>query len=444
MRPGPLWRRHVGLGALVIAEIAWLAAQSHLQGLARWIPVIVVLVGHVHLVAVERRDPILAPGYVAWATVVVAVGAVVITPFGSRDLFQYAMYGRMAAVHHLSPYSHAPAAVPHDRFLAQLAPPWRGTRSVYGPAFTALSAVGARGFGSSPLLARLYFQAIAGTSLAAATWLLRRRGAPSSVLILVGLSPVLVATVNGGHNDVLVGFLALLGVDHFTRAKPGSGALMLAIACSVKLSALPVVAAVVVALMVARRWRVLARTSMIFIAVVAGGYAIAGGRAALEPLGSLGSMTSRVSAWRVLELLHGRSGAIGASLGGAAAGLVALGALVIIGRFLRRGPPFETGAVAGLAVALGVLACFGSPYVLPWYPAAFLPLSAYCIASMPQRALTVGSAAILLAYVQPPGQRAAELMLAPGMALLASLVVGLALVAAVFGSIPRRGLAGDR
>ena len=407
--------RRALLVTLVVCEIGWIATQARLVGGFRWLPVLVLLGLHLRLVSEERRQPLLSGGTVILATVVVAVGAVATAPFGSRDLFQYAMYGRMVTAHGVSPYTTVPAAIHGDRLLAQLAPAWQHTLSVYGPAFTAVSALGARAYGDSPLLARLYFQGFAAVALVAGVIYGHRRGMTSASLVLLGLSPVLVAVVNGGHNDLLVGVLVLVGVDLGVRSRPGWGGVVLGLACSVKLLALPAVAAVVVAWALARRWRAVEVTLASAGAVVGASYAAAGGVEALRPLGMLGGNVSRASAWSAVGLLHGPA------LSRASALFVIGAGAVVLARAWRSGSSTDP---AVLTVALGTLACFGAPYLLPWYPAAFLPLSARCLGSVPQRALALGSAALLVAYVQPPGLPAGALVLGPTVATVAGLVVG--------------------
>src|SRR5439155_743319 len=56
----------------------------------------------------------------------------------SRDVYSYAAYGRISALHGGNPYVTAPSALPGDPFTPVISPAWRNTRSVYGPAFSLL------------------------------------------------------------------------------------------------------------------------------------------------------------------------------------------------------------------------------------------------------------------------------------------------------------------
>src|SRR6266511_4315166 len=141
----------------------------------------------------------------------------------SRDVYSYAAYGRMYALHHANPYVRMPSAFPSDPFVAMSSPAWIGTRAVYGPAFVLAGAGVARAWAGSPGVTITAFKVLAGTGAALATVLaawaaarsIRHRGAPAppersrgSVALAaaaVGLNPVIVVhTVGGGHNDAMI------------------------------------------------------------------------------------------------------------------------------------------------------------------------------------------------------------------------------------------------
>ena len=72
---------------------------------------------------------------IACSTVVIAL-ATVGPPLFSHDLYSYALYGRMWALHHLNPYVQAPSVATNDPFRPVAS---NGLRSVYGPLFTVIS-----------------------------------------------------------------------------------------------------------------------------------------------------------------------------------------------------------------------------------------------------------------------------------------------------------------
>ena len=122
----------------------------------------------------------------------------------SRDLWAYAMYGRMVSVHHMSPYTHVPADFPHDPFLHLVDPRWRHTGSVYGPLFVAYAALVSKVAGSSLLITRFAFKGIAGLSVLASVLILVRRRVDPTAVACLGLNPlVMLYSVGGGHTERL-------------------------------------------------------------------------------------------------------------------------------------------------------------------------------------------------------------------------------------------------
>ncbi len=392
------------LATLVVVEAVWILDQDPLRGPLWWLPVVTVMAFHAALVAAERRRPTLSTRSVVAATVVVACAAVVASPYGSHDLYQYAMYGRMVVDHHANPYLTAPSAFPGDPLFGHLVGAWRHGPSVYGPGFTALSSVGALGYGGSVLLARLFFQLLAAGALVGSVAYLGRLRAGSAALVFLGLSPVLLATVNGGHNDLLAGALVLVGVDQARRDRIAWSTVALAAACLVKLSAGPAVAAVVLMLVVRRRWRAAGGLVAGVSALLAAGYATVGGLPALRPLGTIGHRASRASLWGSLRggrlPLHGLHTDL-PDLATLSMGILVLAVLAVVVQVWRaRSRPVDA---ASMAVTLGSIAIFGSLYVLPWYPAVVLPVAALALGPAARRALHLGASALLLAYVAPPG-----------------------------------------
>ncbi len=116
-------------------------------------------------------------GRAVWAGVAATlVVAVILAPYGSKDMWTYAAYGRAVATYHQSPYLHVPAEHPDDRITKEMAPEWRHTRAAYGPVFVAIVTTGMAVAGDSPALARAYFQGLAALALLAALVLLARAG----------------------------------------------------------------------------------------------------------------------------------------------------------------------------------------------------------------------------------------------------------------------------
>ena len=381
-----------------------------------------------------------------WAVVgasLIALGFAVAAPvLLSRDVYSYAAYGRILAVHDSNPYVHPPSAFPGDPFVRAASPEWIDTPSVYGPGFTLLSAGISRAWSGSPAATILAFKLVAGLSVAGAALFAamasravrHERGAGATAALAttaVGLNPVLVLhTVGGGHNDALIalllgaGFVLALGPAgstwdhrpddlHFPQAMDGR-----ALSVTAVLTLAVLVKAVVVPVMVlwwwqtARgtppsiRWRsvgihvLLAAvlTVVLFIPVQAGWSSV---RALL-------SVTSR-QGWasgpglvarggRALGRAIGGSG-VGSALEGLAAAAFVVLFLALFWRLLTRAGPKPVADGWGGTILLLALA---APYLLPWYAAWFVPF----LGLMADRGLALAGLAVggLLALSGVPAE----------------------------------------
>jgi hypothetical protein len=307
--------------------------------------------------------------------------AVVEPPAESHDLWSYAMSGRILEHYGDSPYTHAPAAYPHDPLLAQVASGWRHTRSVYGPAFTAISAGITSVTGTDLLATRLGFQLLAALCVLALLLILYRTTRDPVVVALVGCNPVvMIEVVNIGRNDALVALALLVGVLLALRRRFVAAAVLLALGALVKIV---VIAALgVVLLWVWRRYgaRIAAGAAAAGAFVVAIPYALAGGTRALKPVEDASNRMSRASVWQLtrhqgFEHLLGlreaqRVGAVVGSVGPAA-----LLAVVGLGAFL-----------------------FAGSYVLASYAMWVIPIAAWRHRAGVSRAVLVWSALLTIAY----------------------------------------------
>src|SRR5947209_19781677 len=180
-------RDRVGRVALVVL-IATTVVAMPLGAVARapvQLPLLAVALGAFAVVLYrERRRSFLSRKLVIGVSGALMLAAVLTPPTSSKDIWAHVMYGRIVSVHHASPYVHVPAEYPSDPTLARTAPAWRHTPSVYGPAFTAVSAGGTALAGDSPLAQRLFFQILSGLAVMLALALLARRGATPGALVL--------------------------------------------------------------------------------------------------------------------------------------------------------------------------------------------------------------------------------------------------------------------
>lgn len=411
-------RGRIGRWALLVAVVGadawWLALGPRPDTSTRWVPLGAALGLHTVLVVAEWRRPALDRRAVIGATVAAVAVAVALTPRGSDDVWLYAMYGRMVETHHANPFLVAPGAFPGDPMLANVEVAWRDTRATYGPAFVALSAAGAAGFGTSALAARLFFQVVAGSALVGSVALLASRRVSTAALVFVGLAPALLAVVNGAHNDLLAGAVLVGAVVLVQDRRPLVAGVVAGLAVALKAVVAPAVLAVVVALALRRRWPDAVRFGVAAAVVVGAAYLAAGGAEALEPLATQAEVGSRSSVWTSLRFLAVERDGPGADwLGGPeGARRAALVAAVVAfaGFALRNRRTAEPAAFAAAALAATLLA---ATYVLPWYSAAVLPVAALAGRRLLAAVVSAQAAVLLVAYVQPPGTLIADGALTP-------------------------------
>jgi hypothetical protein len=328
--------------------------------------------------------------------------AVALPPIQSRDVWSYTMYGRMVSHYHDSPFTHVPADYPADPLAVRVAPVWAHTPSVYGPIWVAMSVPGTSLAGSSPLLNRLYFEALAALSVALAMWIIDRSTNHSPLaLALVGVNPFIVlSVVNGAHNDATVGLCVLGAVLLALKNRWAACSALLALAVGIKVAAALCIIGVVVWAWRWRGWRTALRVLAWSGGLVLLIYAVGGGMDAVRPLQKASSQISGGSIWNWARLVafavFGHSASVGRRISSVATlATVTLAALLVI----RHRSKTHPAVVVGLAVlAYGLVAA----YTLPWYLAwGLLPL-ALCYRSRTTVAMLVLAAVLNIANVPDP------------------------------------------
>lgn len=366
----------VALGFSCGATGLWLVALPLRGSVAIWS--LVAVVGcHLTFVTAQYRWPVVSGRPLLVATGLLVLVAVAVPPAVSKDVWSYAMYGRIAGVHHVSAYTHPPAAFPGDPMLARVNPRFVDTPLVYGPGFSGLAGLGARWYQGSQLLARLYFQALAGGALLGSVAVLVRRRTAVWIIALVALAPGVLQGVNAAHLDVLVGCLILAGLLLLDDDRYLIGAVVVAMAILVKIVAVPALAGALLALLLRRRFRAAATVAGISSVVVSIGYLFVGGLDALGPLSQASHYLSSASIGRFLY--QG-----GRSLGGSPRTLIDDQSLRSLLALALAGAVF--GAFAWrrrhqadpvtFAVAATLVYLLTTNYALAWYPLAILPAAA--------------------------------------------------------------------
>lgn len=391
------------LASSTACTLAWLLLRTTLDGDVRLAITVVALALHALTCA---ASPALPRRAVPLAAAVVLTVAITSNPWGSSDVWSYAAYGHLLVDQHASPYAHTPSELLDGPLRQHVAVAWRGTSSVYGPAFNAIAAGGAALAGPSLLADRLFHQALAGASLLAVVAMCapgRRRFAMVALL----LNPAALAIVNGGHNDLLTGALVAWGALLLGKGRPRAAGALMAIALCTKATALvPALALCAWCLVERRRARAAAlrfTTTMVTVTIAA--YVLAGGARAVAPLAHNGSYRSRASIWSgptaVLDL---PAPLVALAAGATTVALVAL----VVARSRRNGrtndgaPPGPVASAARVAGRSSIASTLCLPYALPWYAGASIGPA---LLADPATALLslLQVDALAIAYATPPG-----------------------------------------
>jgi hypothetical protein len=334
----------------------------------------------------------------------------------SRDVYSYAIQGRILAVHHGNPYVVTAADVPTDPLYPYVGPKWADTPSVYGPLWVQISAGIvriARGLLGQILAFRL-LAAAASLATLAVIGRSARALAPERrtfALAAFGLNPVvLFQSVASGHNDLLVALAVASGLALLAADRRLAATAALALGALVKATAaVPLVLGlVVVAARAPRGRRLRALAPHVGLAGVIG-LALAGPflNRTDPTLGMLELATHEgwLAPSRLFRrALDGLSGGVLGVVPRVVFPLVLLGALVLIGRALARragvGPVEEGAAWAWGLLALMLL----GPVLLPWYVTWALPLAAL-LPRVPRTVLVgTGLALAVSQWTSEPGR----------------------------------------
>ncbi len=380
--------------------------------------VLVASVSYLAMLAADHRWGGLTLGMVTAGGVATAIVALSGPAHFTGDLWSYAMYGRIVAAHHASPYTQLPAHFPTDPMLYHVGRTWRHTLSVYGPAFTAFSAVAALVLGAAAEATRVFYQLVAIVAVAGAAAIIWRRTRSAGAVAFLTVHPMIAMfIVSGARNDILVGLAMLAAVVLVERAHPlGSGAIA-GLGALVKLTGIVGLAALMVTAFARGDRRAVARLGLGGGGVIGLGYLIVGPAALFTPMATAGALLSRGSAWSVAKRLG--------YLPDPHFALVVLAGLVAIVMIRHaRGPARD--AVAGTLTMLAL----GASWALPGYLAWGLPTAALDHRSRLSRIAAAGGLLLLMVYEvlrHPinPGDLIYEVALIGGPLAMVALILGL-------------------
>lgn len=407
MRPEPpRWLSRAALGICVGGIGGVIVVGTRAPAPVALVVLAIVFVALVVLLLAESRRRTLDVRTIVVATGVLFAVAVATPPVMSRDLWSYALYGRITVHYHASPYTDLPIKYRHDPIYHEVSRAWQKTPSVYGPVFTWLSAGGMALAGARPLLARLFFQGLAALSIALAMWLVYRRTRDPVALAMIGLNPVIVITVvNAGHND------ALLAVGLLGAVLLAAGRRTLVAAAVVGLAALvKITAGLAMIGLLLWVWRVagfrrVVSAALVCGAVVLAGYGIGGGRQALHPLQEARLNVTGASLWNQprMTLTHQR---VAAGERGHVAGefvrrrIATIAGLLVFGLAAVAALHRRHDATPALAMAASLLAyTLLGTYVLTWYLGPVIVLSSLSRRSTIAWLAMAQGALLELAYV---------------------------------------------
>lgn len=305
------------------------------------------------------------------ASALACVAALAFPVVFSSDVYAYAGYGFMAS-HGIDPYAHARIALRNPLMDAVL---WQWGNPppicVYGPAFVWFAQAIVAIFGGlgavAPLWAFRIASCIALVACAPLAYAAFASFAPRvrfAAAAGIALNPIAIWSCAEGHNDVYVVALALGGFALAQRARPFTGALLLALSPLIKAPGL-----IAAAMLAIASWRDRPRLTSVLMGTIAGLSVSAvvawplesGLRAHLLPAGHY---FPQFSLQYVLASLLPQQAAIGAA---------AICAIVLAAAGIRK---LVNGDLEGAPlVALAAWIAIPNPY--PWYalwilPAAFL------------------------------------------------------------------------
>jgi hypothetical protein len=296
-------------------------------------------------------------------------------PLQLTDVFNYELYGRMAALHWLNPYRALPVAAASDP--AYSVANWHHLSSPYGPLFTLLSEAlvpfGAHGW----LWAWKAVVLASGIGTVALVGAIAARLGVSRARAIAGfgLCPLLLVFEIGGlHNDVPAVLCLVAAAWCLVRGRdaaaprwidPAAGALAVA-AAGIKPSFAIVVGMVVLG--ARHRPRALAGAAIAAAATGLVMLALYGG--ALPNLKTQGTLVTPLSVPNLLGLAAGHGGADPAVRSLARAAILAIAAAGTVVVAARRQWALTTIGVVLFCAVLTV------PWVMPWYLVWALPFIA--------------------------------------------------------------------
>jgi hypothetical protein len=247
------------------------------------------------------------PRRLLMAGTAVAAVMVSLTPVGSSDTGSYAAYGRIAAQGG-NPYTTSPQAWGDHSYTYVVGAIWKQQPSVYGPIATAVQRFAATIGGANVATTIWILMILNGAVFIGVGWLLLKTSDdPVRATLLWTANPVLIQQlVGGGHLDTFVAAAAICAIQLARRSSSIRGdalvAILVGLACGVKIYAVLIGAGLVWPLLRSHEWKRVILITAVSGATLALEYSFYG-LGALKPLfGGLRQVTLPSPSWSVEKI----------------------------------------------------------------------------------------------------------------------------------------------
>jgi hypothetical protein len=225
---------------LIRVWAGWITGPLSRYGIAAsldafFVAAVVMTVAYVLVLVLANR---IGLRWIAAAVVVLHLAFLLAPPMLSTDIFNYVDVARLGGLYHLDPYVSPPHAARHDAVYEFVH--WRYEVTDYGPLFS----FAVRPLGHVTVEQAMWaFKALAALSGLGCTaligWIAHNRGRSAAWAVAAfGLNPLLLVwTVGGAHNDLVMLVLLLAGTALLLAERPLAAGVAVIAATAVKLSA---------------------------------------------------------------------------------------------------------------------------------------------------------------------------------------------------------------
>jgi alpha-1,6-mannosyltransferase len=226
---------------------------NHQLILVFWVLVLLILLAYAWAVYFFRVRQDKGLFSILALTVLICALLIVIPPLVSKDTFSNIFYGKIAARYHDNPYLITPQRFSGDQLMAYTSLNWKNTAIVYGPLHTYFSMLLNLLAGQSITSNIMVFKgAMAFFHLAniILIWLILGSIAPRRQrwgTLIYAWNPIsLVIGVGGGHNDLMMMTLILMGLLFLLKEKRWPGYIFLVLSVFIKYISIVLLMALVI------------------------------------------------------------------------------------------------------------------------------------------------------------------------------------------------------